>query len=179
MDVPTTVAGLCIRSARGDELAACVEVERRSSARFADVVGLEHWVGDTSDLSLVEAAHAQDLVWVAELDGELVGWCYASRRDGTLFIEQLDVIPEHGRRGIGRVLIEAVADRARDEGLTAVTLTTDTHVVWNRPWYEKLGFVVIPRAEQGPELAAVLEHEAAMGFDLTRRVTMRRDVPRR
>jgi GNAT superfamily N-acetyltransferase len=168
-----------IRLARAQELPALVELERRASARFADVAGLAHWVDDITELSDLEPAVAREMVWVAEVDGERAGWCYASPVDDSLFVEEVDVVPEYGRRGIGRALLDTVAAAAGERGLAAVTLTTDAHVPWNGPWYEKLGFAVVPPAQRGPDLAAKLADEARRGFDLTRRVTMRRPLLRR
>jgi GNAT superfamily N-acetyltransferase len=172
------VDGLKIRAASGHELSALIELERRAGMRFAAIPGLEHFAySDLTPLAELEDAHARGLVWVAELDGpELVGWCYAARVDDTLFVEEVDVVPEHGGRGIGRALLASVADRARADGLAALTLTTERDVPWNRPWYERIGFAVVPPAEQSPGLAAKIAHEAARGFDITRRVAMRFDV---
>ena len=65
---------------------------------------------------------------------------------------------------------------ARD--LAALTLTTDAHVEWNRPWYEKLGFRVLAPGEAGPGLASAVADEERRGFDLSRRVAMRREIGR-
>ena len=43
---------------------------------------------------------------------------------------------------------------ARTEGRPALTLTTFGDVPWNAPYYQRLGFVIVDPAEQGPELAA-------------------------
>lgn len=185
MDASVAPSGAVrIRGAHPDELEALVDIERRSSARFADVPGLEHWVGgDLTPISALEDAQRDRLVLVAEIADESgaverVGWCYAVPKDDSLFVEQIDVLPEYGRRGIGRSLLDALAAIAAERGLQALTLTTDAHVAWNRPWYESLGFVVLPPDEQGPDVAAAVADEARRGFDLSRRVAMRRPLSR-
>jgi GNAT superfamily N-acetyltransferase len=165
-----------IRVADADELPALIDVERRSSVRFAGVPGLEHWVDDVTEMSDLTPALQRGMVWVAVADGAPVGWCYASEVDDSLFVDQIDVLPEHGRQGIGGRLLDTVRAQADARGLSAVTLTTDAHVPWNRPWYEKLGFHVVAPADRGPALVAKLAHEGERGLDLTRRVTMRRSV---
>src|SRR5512132_555813 len=45
-------------------------------------------------------------VWVAcPEDGVPVGMVIASLREGAVYIEELDVLPEHGRRGLGTRLL--------------------------------------------------------------------------
>jgi GNAT superfamily N-acetyltransferase len=176
MEQPRTIDGLVIRLARAEELAAVLDVEQRSSVRFAEVAGREHWVDDITEMSDLEPALARDMVWVAAVGGELVGWCYAAVVDDSLFIEQIDVLPEFGRRGIGGRLLDTVGDAARDRGLRALTLTTEADIPWNRPWYEKVGFHVVPAAARPPGLAAKFAAEADRGLDTSTRVTMRREL---
>jgi GNAT superfamily N-acetyltransferase len=163
-----------IRFANAAELPTLLEVERRAGVRLADVPELRHLLDDVSDLTEVGHAQENGLVWAAEVDGEIVGWCYASVVDDSLFVEEVDVVPEHGRRGIGRALLDAVSHDAEARGLAAVTLTTDTHLAFNRPLYEKLGFVVLAPDQLGPGLRAAIAREAERGLDLGRRVAMRR-----
>jgi GNAT superfamily N-acetyltransferase len=167
-----------IRPARADELATALDVERRSSVRFADVPGLEHWVEDVTEMADLEPALERGLVWVAVVGEEVVGWCYADVVDDSLFVEQIDVLPEFGRRGIGRQLLVVVSAEATARELAAVTLTTEAAIPWNRPLYEKPGFVVVPPADRGPGLAAKVADEARRGLDITTRVSMRRPVTR-
>jgi hypothetical protein len=53
-----------------------------------------------------------------------------------------------------------------------LSLTTFREVPWNRPFYERLGFVEIPRDTMRPELAAVVSEEADRGLDRDARVVM-------
>lgn len=95
--------------------------------------------------------------------------------DGCTHIEQVSVHPGHGRRGIGRDLI----DRAElDSGLGALTLTTFAEVPWNAPYYVRLGFRVLADAELTPGLRAIRAREAELGLDRWPRVCMRRTAVR-
>jgi GNAT superfamily N-acetyltransferase len=176
MERPRTVGDVAILLARAGELATVIEVERRSSVRFAEIRRLRHWVDDPTAIPDLEAALARGMLWVAEVDGAIVGWCYASPVDDSLFVEQIDVVPELGRRGIGARLLDTVRAAADGLGLDAVTLTTEADVPWNRPWYEKVGFRVLRTDERGPDLDAKVAHEAERGLDITTRVAMRRAV---
>ncbi|OCL14103.1 GCN5-like N-acetyltransferase [Glonium stellatum] len=75
------------------------------------------------------------LVYTVHNDG-LEGWRCA-------FIHQVTVSPDYSRRGIGKALIEHVADWARKNGMRALDLTTFVDVPWNKPYYERLGFRVV------------------------------------
>jgi hypothetical protein len=71
--------------------------------------------------------------------------------------------------------VNAVSDWARYRGLPAVTLTTFRDVPWNGPFYAKLGFREL--SELSPGLAAMREHERAIGDDdFGTRIAMREDI---
>jgi hypothetical protein len=79
-------------------------------------------------------------------------------------------------RRLGAALIEHLGAIALAEGRPALTLTTFRDVPWNAPYYERLGFAVVEPAEQGPELAALVAHEAATIPGEAPRVAMRRPL---
>ncbi|HEV7704019.1 MAG TPA: hypothetical protein VGO46_06980, partial [Gemmatimonadaceae bacterium] len=64
------------------------------------------------------------------------------------------------------------------QGFEAVTLTTFRDVPFNRPFYARLGFEVIPSEKLGAALVAALGEEARRGMDPTTRVAMRRPCTR-
>ncbi|MEU6823391.1 GNAT family N-acetyltransferase [Streptomyces atriruber] len=96
-----------------------------------------------------------------------------------LHIEQVTVHPRAARRGVGRALIEHLADRAREEGATALTLTTFTDVPWNAPYYARIGFRPLADAELTPALRRIRAHEAELGLDRWPRLCMRRALSAR
>jgi ribosomal protein S18 acetylase RimI-like enzyme len=55
-------------------------------------------------------------------------------------VHDLAVMPTHRGRGIGRRLLEAVAERARQTGCCKVTLEVRTSNADARRLYERLGF---------------------------------------
>jgi GNAT superfamily N-acetyltransferase len=83
-------------------------------------------------------------------------------------LEEIDVHPTHGRRGLGTALVRAVCEWATASGYVMLTLTTFRAVPWNLPFYGRLGFVEIPRETLRPELSA----EAHRGLDPDTRVVM-------
>lgn len=114
-------------------------------------------------------------LWVALADQVPVGFAHVVVREpGVAHLEELDVHPEHGRRGLGRWLVATVCAWAAEHGYGAVTLTTFRDVPWNRPFYERVGFVVVPPSEISPAMLALVVEEYRRGLDPQRRVVMRR-----
>jgi ribosomal protein S18 acetylase RimI-like enzyme len=166
-----------IRLARAADLGALPAIERAASALFTPY-GLGELYADVMTLDEeVLGAFAENRVWIAA-DGadRPVGFAYGIVVDGQAHLEEIDVHPDHGRRGLGAALVEAVCDRARRDGGAFVTLTTMLDIPFNAPFYEKLGFRVIAEAAIGPGLRAILEGERAQGFPVDRRVAMRKDL---
>jgi GNAT superfamily N-acetyltransferase len=91
----------------------------------------------------------------------------------TAHLEEIDVHPDHGRRGLGTRFVAAVCGRAAMSGYREVTLTTFRAVPWNMPLYSRLGFREVPRQELSAELLAVVHDEASRGLDPARRVVTR------
>jgi GNAT superfamily N-acetyltransferase len=89
-------------------------------------------------------------------------------------LEEIDVHPDHGRRGLGARLIRQVCRWAVSNGYRAVTLTTFRDVPWNLPFYERLGFDVVPPDQVSASLRAIVEDETRRGLDRSRRVVMKR-----
>ncbi|WP_206604336.1 hypothetical protein [Arthrobacter pityocampae] len=64
----------------------------------------------------------------------------------------------------------------RQQGCSALTLTTFADVPWNAPYYARLGFAIVAPERLTPGLRAVRDHEAAVGLDAWHRVAMRRPL---
>jgi GNAT superfamily N-acetyltransferase len=87
-------------------------------------------------------------------------------------LDEVDVEPSHGRRGLGTALVRAVCEWATTSSFPILTLTTFRAVPWNLAFYARLGFVEIPRDLLRPELAAVVSDEAARGLAPETRAVM-------
>ena len=162
-----------IRPALEHELPLLPELERRAGRRFAHFEELAGLPEDLSPLEELEEAHQAGRVWVAAADsGELVGFAYAAVIDGCCHLEELDVLPEYGRLGIGTALVRAVREHANRAGHRGVTLTTFRDVPWNAPFYRRLGFVVVDPEDLTPGLAAAVADEARRGLPVELRVAM-------
>jgi GNAT superfamily N-acetyltransferase len=159
-----------------DDLAALPAIENAAARLFAGHVP-DDIPGDATASAVFEAAQADGRLWVARHEGRPVGFAHVTILEpSAAHLEELDVNPEHGRRGIGRRLVLAVCEWAAARGLRRVTLTTFRDVPFNRPFYESLGFEVVSPDQLGPALSAVAADEARRGLDIAPRVAMRRLV---
>lgn len=123
----------------------------------------------------LRTAQGQRRLWVALFRDRPVGFAHVTLLEpGAAHLAEIDVHPEHGRRGLGRRLVEQVCRWAERQGYVAVTLTTFRDVAWNMPFYSRVGFEEVPWAACTPALRSVLQDEARRGLDPTRRVAMTR-----
>jgi chromate reductase, NAD(P)H dehydrogenase (quinone) len=130
---------------------------------------------ETTSDSVLQGAVRQGRLWVALAGNAAVGFAHVEISDArTAHLEEIDVLPAHGRRGLGTRLVTAVCEWAASAGYDSVTLTTFRDVPWNRPFYERLGFRVVPNAELSAALRAITEDETRRGLDPSRRVAMER-----
>ena len=166
-----------IRLARADDLSALPEIERQANLLFA-AYGLAEQLSNipTSIEALREGMNA-DRLWVAADENDRpVGFVLAGVVGDNAHLDELDVHPAHGQRGLGTALVEAVCDWAKASGYRAVTLTTLRHIPWNAPWYRRLGFRVQEEHELSEALRNLLHEEIQRGLPADQRVAMRREL---
>lgn len=162
-----------ITTARPKDLPLLPSIEIAAAALLAGHAPESVLTETTSQLELAEAQRHGRL-WVALMDDHPVGFAHVEILEpGVAHLEEIDVHPEHGRRGLGRGLVGVIYQWASASGYRSITLTTFRDLPFNRPFYEQLGFTVIPADELTPALLSVLDNEARRGLDPSRRVVMR------
>jgi len=165
-----------IRPGRVADVPALGDVERAAATMFAPY-GLAELFSETSEVAKLETAARDGRLRVATgAGGTIVGFALAAVVGGVAHLDELDVHPDHGRRGIGRALIDAVIAWARAHGHRALTLNTMRDVPWNAPYYARLGFVVLPDDALPQALAELRRLEVEHGLPGERRVSMRRSL---
>jgi GNAT superfamily N-acetyltransferase len=165
-----------IRYARVNELATLQQIELAAGRLFAEI-GLDQVAEDEPlPIDILRTQQRLGLVWVAaDASDRPVGWAATRELDGALHIEEIAVHPAHGRRGLGKRMIETLCDWARGQGYGAVTLSTFRDVPWNAPYYARIGFCVLEESELSEGLLALLDQEEQAWSPLAR-VCMRRDL---
>src|SRR5262245_55713761 len=116
-----------IRPARAEDVPALPAIEREAARLFtpyAKDLGLH----DDFPIQSLEdhcAAQRDGRLWVAvDLNDRPVGFAFVMDLGGQAHLDELDVLPSHGRRGVGGALIEAVCAWARSQGRSSLTLST-------------------------------------------------------
>lgn len=159
-----------IAPAEPAHLGALSAIELAAAALFAVEDLSAEKAAQTTPIADFAEAQADGRLWVALADEQPVGFALVTIVDGCGHLDELDVHPDHGRRGLGTQLLGRALRWRRSRGLPCLTLTTFDHVAWNRPFYERRGFEKLEAPEPGSELERILNAEIRGG--LRQRVAM-------
>ena len=163
-----------ITLARTKDLAVLPAIEL-AAARLLVGHAPESVLNETTSDEVLKTAQRHGHLWVALANDVPVGFAHIEVIEPTVaHLEEIDVHPQHGRRGLGTKLVRAICAWAIAAGYHSVTLTTFRDVSWNMPFYARLGFEVIPSEALSPALRSIVQDETRRGLDPTRRVAMRR-----
>ena len=164
-----------IRAARPDDIAVIRDIEVAAGQLFRGL-GMDAIADDTPPFESQLAYYIRDgRAWVAtDSDDIPIAYILVEALDGCAHIEQVTVHPSHSRKSLGSALIDHAELWADGCGLSGVTLTTFRDVPWNAPYYERLGFVLIPEAAWSEGLRRVVSQEGQHGLNAWPRVVMKK-----
>jgi len=167
---------LVIRQASPDEIDEMVSIDVDACTLF-DELGLDANLTPDHPYSVAEracwmrCAREGNAFLAGHVGAPPVGLLVMDRVDGVPYLEQLSIRRGAMGRGLGRRLLEHAIGWTGREPLW---LTTYTHIPWNRPFYERHGFLTIPGAACPPGVAAMLDDQRRALPDPHRRIAMRR-----
>jgi GNAT superfamily N-acetyltransferase len=164
----------CVTLAGEEHLAAIGPIELAAATLFSetDLPAVIRY--RVTEPELLRDAQKDSRIWVALTENDVpVGFALATLVDDEAHLDEIDVLPDYGQRGIGTELVNAVASWARRSGYASLTLITFKHLPWNAPFYEKLGFVRLRSAALSAGLANLIEEEGKAGIDVAKRIGMR------
>jgi GNAT superfamily N-acetyltransferase len=165
-----------VRLAGRADLHLLPAIERMANHRFR-----EFGLGQVYDRCFITAEDFETrqhcgFLWVAVTERDRpIGFATCSQIDDVAHLDEIDVLPQHGRRGIGTLLLRTVCAWARSAAYPAVTLSTTRGVPWNEPFYRRRGFREIAETAYTAGLRRLRAAETAAGLPVTRRLMMRRD----
>lgn len=101
---------------------------------------------------LIAAKATEEALFVATEESELVGCVFARRQADCVYVSKLAVRKDRQRRGIGRRLMQAVEEHARESGQLTLELQTRIELTENHDAFAAMGYVkVSEHAHEGYE----------------------------
>ena len=150
-----------LRKAQPDELQTLIAIDDESTQLYEEA-GLKIELESDHPFVVAESvrwakAINQGLAYVvANSLNTPIGFIALSIVDNAPYLDQISVHPGYMRQGVGAGLLQQAISWSGDQPLW---LTTYSHLAWNRPFYEKYGFVTIPEKLCGPELCDILKKQ--------------------
>ncbi len=168
--------GVTIRAATDEEVEALPAMQVAAGQLFRQLGLATVADGPAPEVGgFVQAQRAGRLL-VAVDGGFVVGFVRLEVLDAAVHVEQVTVAPGHGGQGIGRRLLLAAEEIARERGYDRMTLTAFRDVPFNGPFYESLGWRALPADGLPSGLAAARDEEAEAGLDAWPRQAMAKQL---
>jgi GNAT superfamily N-acetyltransferase len=166
-------SGYTIRSAHAEELTLLAQIERSAAVLFLNTPYAFLVNDEPLSLDFVQQRFQAGQVWVAvDRQDVVVGFAITREVDSTIYLQEMDVDPAHGRRGLGSTLVETVCDWAQLQGYWAISLSTFRDLPWNAPFYSKLGFRILDESELTTGFQQIRRQEVEAGLPIFKRVIM-------
>ena len=162
-----------IRYADEDEVEELTAIEIDADKRYANSLHPEIANGHHIPSEALARAVVARQVVVAVEDDAILGWLLLTKAGDEICIGQISVRRSAGGRGVGTKLLSTIVDSVRRAGHQSIVLNTQADVAWNRPWYDRHGFVVVPPEEWTADMHVIAEEQCADGLDWNTRVHMR------
>ena len=105
--------------------------------------------GDAGVLAL-EGPHPYGAAWYRLFTSDEPGFGFVDEQTPELTIA---IVPSRRGKGAGKELLNALLERAREDGYAAVSLSTDPG---QRPYYERFGFETVRETDEAVTMVARL-----------------------
>jgi len=160
-----------VRAATVGDLAALPEIEQQAHTIAYGMAGLGA-VAELPPATVERLRHGP--CWVAlDRRARIVGFVLVGRVGHDAMIETLAILPEYSGSGLGRALIGAAIDWARQSGAAGMLVGAYRDIPWDAPFYARLGFGEVPRRQWSQEMHRLRREETVAGHDPERRLWMR------
>jgi ribosomal protein S18 acetylase RimI-like enzyme len=142
-------AGFAFTGYESDEVYAAAKAETAEQVTITLTLAprpgfVKRWSDGPTDRERRREVIADGLSCGAYCDGRLVGVALMERRrwNNTLHVEDIEVMPAHRGRGIGRMLLEKAVETGRGLGARLVSLETQNTNVPAIRFYRASGFEI-------------------------------------
>lgn len=151
------------------------DIEVASAKRFSGLglIAEEKLSDHIPQERVMEMIEANRMLVACDAQGVPVGFAALSLWSQGCLLEELDVLPAHGGKGLGRALVVAAIEWAKANRQPSIFLSTFTDVPWNRPFYSRMGFQIVPESELDADMMQLRSNEIAAGLPVYKRVFMR------
>lgn len=142
------VSEIVIRLAAEDDARAVASVLRESFAEYERLYTREGFDATTPAATAVLRRIEEGPVWVALVDGIIVGSVSVVPKDEALYVRGMGIAPSARGRGIGELLLKRVESFASERGFRRLFLSTTPFLHRAIRLYERHGF---ERTGEGPD----------------------------
>jgi GNAT superfamily N-acetyltransferase len=169
----TLESGYTIRSARVEELTLLAHIEQSAAIRFLDTPYAFLVDAKLLPLDFMQQRFQVGQVWVvADRRDVVIGYAVTREVDDTLYLQEIDIEPKHGQKGLGYSLVDTVRSWAKLSGYSVMSLSTFRDIPWNAPFYSKLGFRILDESELTAGFQQIRLQEREAGLPISQRVIM-------
>jgi predicted N-acetyltransferase YhbS len=162
-----------IRSARVEELPLLAYIEQSAAIRFLDTPYAFLAGAKPLPIEFVRQRFQAGQIWVAvDQQDTVVGHAITREVDDTLYLQEIDIEPQHGQKGLGSALVNTVRSWAKISGYSVMSLSTFRYIPWNAPFYSKLGFDILDESDLTAGFQEIRKQESASGLPISERVIM-------
>ena len=151
-------------------------IERDAMPRFrSDLAQASCLIHTLSDPGILADAIGHNRVWLAlDAQGSEVGYVRVGLHGGEVTIARLYVLPSHGQRVIGTLLLEHACRWAVESGYRSISLDPLAQALWDTAFYTQHGFEWMKSTVAGEAQIRSQRRERRGNVRLQQRVSMRR-----
>lgn len=165
--------GYTIRFARFEELTLLAHIEQSAAVRFLKTPYAFLVEAKPLSLDFVQQRFQAGQVWVVVNQQDVViGFAVTREVDDTLYLQEIDIDPKHGQKGLGYALVDTVRYWAKLSDYDVMSLSTFRDIPWNAPFYSKLGFHILNESELTTGFQQIRRQEHKAGLPISDRVIM-------
>ena len=141
MQIPKPIPEPIVRPAYADDADAVAVCVKAAFLPYIERMGKPPAPMLADFPSLIAAGQ----VWVAEMNGQVVGVLVQYETEHGFYIDTVAASPAHQGTGVGRALLVFAEGEARRRGFRSIYLCTNAKMTENQIFYPKIGYVEYER----------------------------------
>lgn len=145
-----TAVGLTIRLASADDAESVSETLRAAFDALRPQYTERAYAATTPPAEIVRERINEGPVWIASIDGEMIGTVSAVAQGAALYVRSMAVLPRARGHRVGEALLRNVEAFAREHRIERMLLSTTPFLFSAIRLYERYGFQRTP--EKVPDL---------------------------